>query len=88
MVIALAHGELGYGRAKPDVLAYGQSVQGSKIYGGCRALSGTSVASPVVTGAIALLASSVPEYERKMVINPASIKQVFSNTYIICLNYC
>jgi membrane-bound transcription factor site-1 protease len=66
----------GYGRAKPDILAYGQSVHGSKINGGCRALSGTSVASPVVTGAVALLASSVPEYERKMIINPASIKQV------------
>ena len=68
---------IGYGRAKPDILAYGQAVQGSHINGGCRALSGTSVASPVVTGAVALLASSVPEYERKMVINPASIKQVW-----------
>lgn len=66
----------GYGRVKPDILAYGEFVQGSKIYGGCRALSGTSMACPVVTGAVALLASSVPEYERKAVINPASIKQV------------
>lgn len=66
----------GYGRVKPDILAYGELVHGSKIYGGCRPLSGTSMACPVVTGAVALLASTVPEYERKAVINPASIKQV------------
>lgn len=40
----------GYGRAKPDVVAYGQAVLGSRIKGGCRPLSGTSVASPVVAG--------------------------------------
>lgn len=57
----------GYGRVKPDILAYGQSVQGSRIHGGCRALSGTSVASPVVAGAITLLASTVPKADRKRV---------------------
>ena len=37
----------GRGRVKPDIVAYGKEVSGSKIQGGCRSLSGTSVASPV-----------------------------------------
>nr|CAD7194247.1 unnamed protein product [Timema douglasi] len=47
----------GYGRVKPDIVTYGSGVQGSSIKGTCRSLSGTSVASPVVAGAVALLAS-------------------------------
>ena len=39
-------------------------LQGSRINGGCRTLSGTSVASPVVAGVVALLASVVPEDQR------------------------
>ena len=49
---------------KPDVMAYGRDVSGSKIQGGCRTLSGTSVASPVVAGAVTLLASTLPEAKR------------------------
>jgi membrane-bound transcription factor site-1 protease len=30
----------GYGRVKPDVLAFGQSVIGSSLNGGCKTLSG------------------------------------------------
>lgn len=37
---------------------------GSRIQGGCRSLSGTSVASPVVAGAVCLLASTVPVERR------------------------
>jgi len=66
---------LGYGRVKPDIVAYGQSVSGSRLSSGCRTLSGTSVASPVVAGAVALLLSTVPEHRREL-INPASMKQV------------
>ena len=44
-----------YGRVKPDIVTYGSAVRGSSIQGGCRSLSGTSVASPVVAGAITLL---------------------------------
>ncbi|KAL3144492.1 hypothetical protein ABBQ32_004231 [Trebouxia sp. C0010 RCD-2024] len=66
---------IGYGRAKPDVVAYGRDVLGSRIQGGCRSLSGTSVASPVVAGAVCLLASVVPVANRWEVLNPASMKQ-------------
>jgi membrane-bound transcription factor site-1 protease len=41
----------GYGRVKPDIVTYGAAVRGSSTKGGCRSLSGTSVASPVVAGA-------------------------------------
>jgi len=39
---------LGQGRVKPDIVAYSMHVRGSRIYGGCKSLSGTSVASPVI----------------------------------------
>lgn len=48
-----------YGRVKPDIVTYGSGVRGSSIKGGCRTLSGTSVASPVVAGAVTLLARYV-----------------------------
>ena len=54
----------GYGRVKPDILGYGKSVTGSRFYDGCSTMSGTSVASPVVAGAVTLLVSSVPESKR------------------------
>uniref|UniRef100_H2YTR7 Uncharacterized protein n=1 Tax=Ciona savignyi TaxID=51511 RepID=H2YTR7_CIOSA len=64
----------GYGRIKPDIVTYGLNVYASDLVGGCRALSGTSVASPVVAGAVALLLSSVKSSQRDL-INPASVKQ-------------
>lgn len=63
----------GYGRVKPDIVTYGSSVRGSSIKGGCGTLSGTSVSSPVVAGAIALLKSGVLQLGD--MINPASMKQ-------------
>lgn len=65
----------GYGRVKPDVVAYGRDIMGSKITTGCKTLSGTSVASPVVAGAVCLLVSVIPEGDRKNLLNPASMKQ-------------
>ncbi|MCO5579317.1 hypothetical protein L7F22_033172 [Adiantum nelumboides] len=65
----------GYGRVKPDVVAYGRDIIGSKINSGCKSLSGTSVASPVVAGAVCLLASVIPDAIRWEIINPASMKQ-------------
>ena len=63
----------GYGRLKPDIVTYGSAVRGSNLRKGCRQLSGTSVASPVVAGAVTLLYSGV--LHRGSVINPASMKQ-------------
>ncbi|KAK4481212.1 hypothetical protein RD792_012095 [Penstemon davidsonii] len=65
----------GYGRVKPDVVAYGREIMGSKISRGCKSLSGTSVASPVVAGIVCLLVSVIPENKRKDILNPASMKQ-------------
>ena len=61
----------GYGRVKPDIVTYGSAVRGSALQGGCRSLSGTSVASPVVAGVVALLAGAVSHPN----VNPASMKQ-------------
>ena len=63
----------GYGRVKPDIVTFGSSVRGAAIKGGCRSLSGTSVASPVVAGAVTLLYSAV--LHKDHMINPASMKQ-------------
>lgn len=64
----------GYGRVKPDVVAPAQDIAGPRQTGGCKVLSGTSVASPLVAGAAALLASVLPESDRQALLNPASIK--------------
>jgi membrane-bound transcription factor site-1 protease len=60
-IVARARWELpaGYGRVKPDVGAYSKNLLGSHPNGGCRTLSGTSVASPVVAGACVLLVDSL-----------------------------
>ncbi|KAF6154760.1 hypothetical protein GIB67_032372 [Kingdonia uniflora] len=39
-----------YGRVKPDNVAYGREIMGSKISTGCKSLSTTSMASPVDAG--------------------------------------
>uniref|UniRef100_A0AC35G609 Peptidase S8/S53 domain-containing protein n=1 Tax=Panagrolaimus sp. PS1159 TaxID=55785 RepID=A0AC35G609_9BILA len=65
----------GYGRIKPDIVTYGSQIFGPSLYGGCRSLSGTSVAAPVITGAVAILLSSIPEERRR---NPAMIKQILA----------
>ena len=64
----------GYGRVKPDIVTFGSAVRGSNLRSGCRTLTGTSVASPVVTGAIALLLSTLDD-SKKELVNPAMMKQ-------------
>lgn len=68
----------GYGRVKPDLVTYCAHVRGSKMRSGCRTLSGTSVASPIIAGAIALLVSlrGAPHSVPADRINPGSVKQV------------
>lgn len=66
----------GYGRVKPDIVTYGSHVKGSNLNGGCRTLSGTSVASPVIAGAVALILSGAPQ--KIDLVNQASVKQVLT----------
>lgn len=71
---------------QPDVMAYGRDVMGSRIQGGCRSLSGTSVASPVVAGAVCLLASVVPPEKRcgTPLHMPCSAVRMLSGSMCIC----
>lgn len=48
-------------------------MKGSNLKGGCRSLSGTSVASPVVAGAVTLIMSGV--LKKIDYVNPSSMKQ-------------
>jgi membrane-bound transcription factor site-1 protease len=66
----------GYGRMKPDIVALARNIRGSNVGNGCKTMSGTSVASPVVAGCVTLLASVVPEAERAAKLNPAFLKQL------------
>ena len=71
----------GYGRIKPDVLTYGENLRSTASTGGCRELSGTSVASPVVAG----VATEVVAYlrgkgVRESLINPGTVKKVLTSS--------
>lgn len=65
----------GYGRVKPDIVTFATNVVGSQKNGGCRTLSGTSVASPIIAGAVTLLLSSLSDTQKRR-MNPASMKQI------------
>ncbi|VDD81062.1 unnamed protein product [Mesocestoides corti] len=75
----------GYGRFKPDIVTWATGVISSNLDGGCKSLSGTSAASPVVTGSVALLINAALSHRPEgrdapcpsgcPPINPASLKQ-------------
>ncbi len=66
----------GYGRVKPDIVSFSAGLRGSSTSGGCRRLGGTSVASPVIAGAVTLLASVIPKEKRHVLLNPGTMKQI------------
>eukprot|EP00954_Amorphochlora_amoebiformis_P013937 1093648-Amorphochlora_amoeboformis.AAC.2 len=63
----------GYGRVKPDIVSYGKGIRGPTTGGGCRSLSGTSVASPVVAGMVTLLADIAQKDNLNPVIQPCIV---------------
>lgn len=56
-------GPTGDGRYKPDCLAPGEKIVSAKAYGEEMTMSGTSQATPHVSGAIALFLSAKPEFK-------------------------
>jgi membrane-bound transcription factor site-1 protease len=66
----------GYGRVGVDIAAPAVDLHASHFGGACTTMTGTSVASPVVAGAVVLLASLVSPATRWEIVNPASMKQV------------
>ena len=69
----------GMGNVKPDVVIYADRLGGSAIMSGCTRTSGTSVAAPVVAGAVALLASTIPQAQRKRLLNAGVLKAAIIN---------
>lgn len=69
-------------RNSDDVTPPNATYRRSGINNGCKALSGTSVAAPVVTGASVLLASTVRPELRRAHLNPASLKQALIETAV------
>ncbi|TMW65827.1 hypothetical protein Poli38472_003592 [Pythium oligandrum] len=67
----------GTGRIKPDLVTLAEDIPGAEVSRGCKLLSGTSVAAPIVSGTIAVLASMIPDAQaRWTLLNPASMKQI------------
>eukprot|EP01042_Synura_sphagnicola_P006203 gene6203-7924_t len=85
----IAHG--GYGRVKPDLLAPSIAIISASHEPpySCKALSGTSVANPIVTGIVALMLSShsTNAIHEHGLHNVAAIKQVLHSSSTTLPNY-
>jgi membrane-bound transcription factor site-1 protease len=76
----------GMGRPKPDVLTFGEALFGTNHRGGCKQLSGTSVAAPVVTGVLALVVARLKANHVRP--NPALLKQILIETTVRLKSTC
>ncbi len=64
------------GRCKPDILAPGEKIVSTVPNGGSKAMDGTSMAAPHVSGAAAMLLSR----NREFIGKPGKVKQILMET--------